>query len=299
MTQARERVALAAAGLVGIQVGAAIAGSRWVVHDLGPVSLAFVRYAVGLVSLLPFVLASRDRFGPMNLREGVTMAALGIAQFGLLIALLNAGLTHLDAGLGALLFATFPLLTLIIAAGIGRERVDATLGAGVLLSIVGVGLALGVRPPTLAPHELALGSALVLASALCGAVCSVAYRPLLLRHGMLPMGAAAMGAAVLVLAPAAWAEGMATRAPTLSTAQWAVVVAIGLSSGVAYWVWLWALKHTSPTKATTFMALSPVTAALFGAFALGETPGLGLVVGIVCILAGLRVVAARNVLPPT
>jgi drug/metabolite transporter (DMT)-like permease len=297
VTAARERLALAAAALVGIQVGAAIAGSRWVVHDLGPLSLAFVRYAVGLASLLPFVLASRDRLGPMNAREVLTMMALGITQFGVLIALLNAGLTHLDAGLGALLFATFPLMTLMIATLVGHERVDAPLGAGVLLSIVGVALALGVRPPTLTARELALGSALVLAAALCGAVCSVAYRPLLRRHGMLQLGAAAMGAAVLVLAPAAWAEGLATRAVALSAAQWAVVVAVGLSSGVSYWVWLWALKHTTPTKATTFLALSPVTAALLGALALGERPGAGLVIGIVCILAGLRVVAARNVLP--
>jgi drug/metabolite transporter (DMT)-like permease len=299
VSDSRERLALAAAALVGIQVGAAIAGSRWVVHELGPLPLAFVRYAIALASLLPFVWASRDRLGRLNAREAITLAALGITQFGVLIALLNAGLTHLDAGLGALLFATFPLLTLLLATALGHERVDAPLGAGVLLSIVGVALALGVRPPTLPAHQLATGSALVLAAALCGAVCSVAYRPLLRRHGMLPMGALAMAAAVAVLAPAAWADGLSTRAPTLSAAQWVVVVAIGLSSGVGYWVWLWALKHTSPTKATTFLALSPVTATLIGTFALGETPGAGLVIGILCILAGLRLVAVRSVLPPS
>jgi drug/metabolite transporter (DMT)-like permease len=140
----------------------------------------------------------------------------------------------------------------------------------------------------------------VLAAALCGAVCSVGYRPLLQRnHPMLPLGAFAMAAAVVVLAPAAWAEGLGARAATLAPLQWLVVGAIGLSSGVGYWLWLWALKHTAPTKATTFLALSPVTATVIGALALGEAPGIGLLLGILCILAGLRLVAARSVLPPS
>lgn len=291
----RETAALAVAALVGVQVGACIAGSRWVVHDIGPVSLTFLRYAIGLTSLLPFLGGAARELSRLSLRDAVLVALLGIAQFGLLIALLNVGLAHVDAGLGALLFATFPLMTMTIATLAGRERFDAALAAGVLLSIVGVALALGVRPPSLGAHDLAIGAACVLAAALCGAVCTVLYRPLLQRHAMLPLGAMAMAAAVLVLAPAAWAEGLPARALTLGAAQWTVVAAVGLSSGIAYWLWLWALKHTAPTKATAFLALSPVTATLIGRFALGEPAGWGLLAGVGCILAGLALAATRHV----
>ncbi len=222
------------------------------------------------------------------------MALLGVVQFGLLIALLNVGLRHVDAGLGALLFATFPLLTMLIATLAGYERFDAALAAGVGLSILGVGLALGVRGADVQRAELALGAACVLAAALCGAVCSVYYRPLLRRHAMLPMGALAMAAAVVVLAPAAWAEGLVSRVAALTPVHWAVLVAIGLSSGVGYWVWLWALKHTAPTQATAFLALSPVTAALIGTFALGEPLGAGFVLGLLCIVAGLAITGSRR-----
>lgn len=289
----RERLALAAAALVGVQVGACIAGSRWLVHDLGPLSLTFLRYAIALASLLPFLGAAPRAWARLSPREGLAVAALGITQFGLLIALLNLGLRHVDAGLGALLFATFPLLTLAFATWAGHERFDAALTGGVLLSVVGVGVALGVHPPSMAGSGFAIGVACVLASALCGAVCAVLYRPLLKRHAMLPVGALAMAAAVAVLAPAAWVEGLGPRAAALTTAQWMVVVAVGLSSGVAYWLWLWALKHAAPTKVTTFLALSPVTAALIGTFALGEPLGLGLVLGVACIAAGLALTASR------
>jgi drug/metabolite transporter (DMT)-like permease len=295
--RARERLALVAAALVGIQVGAGIAGSRWVVHDLGAVSLTFVRYAIALASLLLFVGAvggARAALARLNAREAAVVALIGIVQFGVLIALLNFGLQHIDAGLGALLFATFPLMTLAIATLAGRERFDAPLAAGVALSIAGVGVALGVRSASLSGPDLAIGAASVLGAALCAAVCSVLYRPLLQRHAMLPMGVLAMAAAVVVLAPAAWFEGLGTRSHALSPAQWTVVAALGLSSGVGYWLWLWALKHTAPTKATAFLALSPVTAALIGSFALGEPLGIGLVLGVLCILCGLAIAAPRG-----
>jgi drug/metabolite transporter (DMT)-like permease len=295
-----ERRALGAAALAGIQVGACIAGSRWLMNDIGPLSLTFLRYAVALATLLPLLAVvggARDALSRLTAGDAGRVALLGIAQFGLLIALLNFGLKHIDAGLGALLFATFPLMTLVIATLAGYERFDAPLAAGVLLTIVGVGLALGVHPPAMTGAGFMLGAACVLAAALCGAVCSVLYRPLLHRHATLPLGTLAMTAAVLALVPAAAAEGLVTQARALTLAQWAAVIAIGLSSGIGYWMWLWVLKHTAPTKATTFLALSPVTAALIGMFALGEPINAGLVVGVLCILLGLVLTASRRISP--
>jgi drug/metabolite transporter (DMT)-like permease len=295
-----ERWALGAAALAGIQVGAGIAGSRWLVADIGPLSLTFLRYAVALATLVPllaWVGGTRGALARLTPGDAIRVMLLGVVQFGVLIALLNFGLKHVDAGLGALLFATFPLMTLVIATAAGHERFDAPLAAGVLLSIVGVGLALGVRAPAMSGAAFVLGAACVLVAAFCGAVCSVLYRPLLRRHATLPLGTLAMAAAVAALLPAAAAEGLFTQMRALTPAQGAIVIAIGLSSGVGYWMWLWVLKHTAPTKATTFLALSPVTAALIGAGALGEPISAGLVGGVVCILVGLVLTASRRVSP--
>jgi drug/metabolite transporter (DMT)-like permease len=296
----RERWALGAAALVGVQVGACIAGSRWVVHELGPLSLTFVRYAIALSTLmllLAFVRGTRASLARLTAADAIRVVLLGIAQFGVLIALLNFGLKHVDAGLGALLFATFPLMTLAIATAAGYERFDLPLAAGVLLSILGVGLALGVHVSAIGGAGVALGAASVLAAALCGAACTVLYRPLLERHAMLPLGTLAMAAAVAALAPAAWAEGLFTQAPALSRPQWVAVGAIGVSSGAGYWLWLWVLKHSAPTKATTFLALSPATAALIGRFALGEPLGIGFVAGLLCVFAGLVLTGTRSISP--
>src|SRR3954454_23427551 len=50
-----EQRALLAAAVTGILVGAALVASRGVVDLVGPASLAFLRYAVGVLCLAPVV----------------------------------------------------------------------------------------------------------------------------------------------------------------------------------------------------------------------------------------------------
>ena len=96
-----------------------------------------------------------------------------------------------------------------------------------------------------------------------------------------------MLASVLFLAVMAAFEGFFNAVPEISPTGWMAIGFIGLSSGVGYFLWLWALGHTSATNATVFQGLSPVTAALLGVSLLGEPVSIGLLAGIVCLIAGL------------
>lgn len=287
--------ALWAAALTGVQVGAATVASRGIATDVPPLTLALLRYAVGLVCLAPFIFRQFRPSGHVHRSSSATkivvvdvlvMAALGIGQFGILIALLNAGLQHIGAAQAALIFSLFPLLTLLLGAALGRERITTALLLGVLLSLAGV--ALSLAPKLSAPHAGHWwGEAAVLASAAVGALCSVLYRPYLQRYPTLPVSALAMGASVLFLAGAALTEGWPGRVGALNGSQWAVVGFIGLSSAIGYVLWLYALKHESPARVTVFLALNPVTAALLGAGLLGEALTPWTLLALPLIAAGL------------
>jgi drug/metabolite transporter (DMT)-like permease len=281
----RTDLALAAAALTGIQVGAAMVASRWIIADIGPATLALLRYAIATLVLLPFVLSRpRVRFARV---DRVAVTALGIVQFGVLIALLNVGLRHLDAALAALLFASFPLMTGVIASVLGREAMTAAKWMGVGLAFVGVGLVLWSRiGPTGGDNGAAVGAGAVLTAAFCGALCSVLYRPYLERYPTLPVGALAMAAATLFLLPLSWPEWR-HGGPTLTIGGWAAVGFVGLSSGIGYCLWLWALKHAPPTVVTNFLSLSPVTAAVLGVGLLGEAVTPVMVGGLLTVAAGL------------
>src|SRR5207237_684081 len=133
----RRALATAAAAVTGVQVGSVMVATRFVVDQTGPASLALLRYAIGVLVLLPAVLVAA--------RDVAPIALLGIVQFGVLIALLNYGLRFVPSARAALIFATVPLLAMLLAVAFGHERLSATRAVGVLLTIAGVGLALGEK----------------------------------------------------------------------------------------------------------------------------------------------------------
>jgi drug/metabolite transporter (DMT)-like permease len=283
MTPWRPAAAAAAAGLL---VGAGMVATRFVIGQTDPASLALLRYVVGLLCLLPaLTLSARVRFARRDL---LPIALLGITQFGILIALLNYGLQTISSALGALIFATFPLLTMLFAALLGREALTLFKSLGVLLTILGVGFALGEKllQPGAEPGGW-IGELAVFAAALSGALCSVLYRPYLSRYPTLQVGAFAMFASVLFLAmPAAW-EGFFAAPPHFTAGGWLAVIFIGASSAAGYYLWLWALRHTTPTKVSVFLALSPITAAALGAWLLSEAISAWFLLGLACVALGL------------
>ena len=284
-------LALIAAALTGVQVGAAIVASRFVVAEVPPLTLAMLRYAIGFLCLLPFVAtpwtkAMRHRQAPFASKDVLPIALLGMGQFAILIALLNFGLQHIGAAQAALIFSLFPLLTLLLSAALGAERITAALLGGVVLSIAGV--AVSLAPKLGGAHAGGWrGELAVLAAACVGATCSVLYRPYLRRYAALHVSAFAMLASVLLLALLALHETWPQRVMHLTPQAWGVVAFIGLSSGVGYFLWLYALKHESPTRVTMFLALNPVTAAVFGALVLGEALDAWTLAAICLIAAGL------------
>ena len=280
--------AILAAATVGLQVGAATVASRAVVHEVGPASLAMLRYAIGACCLLPFFFAApRVRF---SRRDLAAVAALGIGQFGIIIILLNFGLLYLTSARAALLFATFPLMTMLLAAALRRERMTVAKTLGVAVSFAGVGLALldKLAAGNAAEGEWA-GIVAVLGAVLTGAVCSVLYRPYLEKYPTLPVSTLAMVASVFFLAMLALPEGAADTIPQLGPGAWGAIVFIGMSSGTAFFCWLWALGRLPPTQVTVFLSLSPVTAALLGALLLDETLSMLTLAGLAAVVAGLLI----------
>jgi len=278
-----------AAAATGVQVGAAIVATRYVAADISPASLAFLRYAIGVACLVPAVaMGGRMRFARADI---LPIAALGVGQFGILIALLNYGLRRVPAGRGALIFASFPLITLIVAALLGHERVTARKTTGILATMIGVALALGDK---ILGAGSVLGELTILASAATGAICSVLYRPYLRRYPTLPVSAFAMAAAALALFPFAAFDDLFVAPTQLSSYAWGAIVFIGLSSGSFYVVWLWALKTIPASRVTVFLALSPITAIVLGVVLLGEPVTAGMIAGVVCVALGLWVANSES-----
>jgi drug/metabolite transporter (DMT)-like permease len=284
--------AIGAAAFTGVQVGVTMVLSKMVLLHIAPVPLAMLRYLVGVLVILP--LLARRGFPQFGRRDVVPIALLGICQFGLLIALLNYGLQYIAAARAALVLSATPLLTMMVAIVLGQERLTAFKFIGVLACISGVAVALGDSlMQSISEHEW-LGAIAVLAAALCGAICSVLYRPYLRRYVALNVGATAMVAAVIALAAWSVADGYFSRPLQFDLRDWGIVIIIGASSGIAYVLMLWALGRMDPSRVMAFWTLSPVTATILGSIFLGEVASARNFIGLAIIAAGLWICSVTD-----
>ncbi|MBM3619440.1 MAG: DMT family transporter [Alphaproteobacteria bacterium] len=272
-----------AAATNGLLIGAAMVASRFALEQMPPATLALLRYSVGALCLLPpLLLIRRQRF---ERRDLLPVALLGIAQFGVLIALLNWGLRFMPAARASLIFATFPLLTMLLAAALRLERMTLLRTAGVSLSFAGVAFVLGDK--ALGGEAGWWGEVAVFASALTGAVCSVFYKPYVLKYPALQVSWFAMVASVAFLLPLATGEGLFSQETRFDAAAWGAVLFVGLASALAYFLWLYALARISPTRVTVFVSVSPPAAALLGWALLGETLSPLFLLAVACLAFGL------------
>lgn len=251
--------AICAAALTGVLVGAAMVSTRVVSADATAETLAFLRYAIGLMFLVPTVLRRRPMHFPA--RDLCAIAGLGILQFAILMLLMNYALARLPAATCALVFSTVPLLTMCLGIGSGRERFSGSRLAGIGVAVAGIFVLLAPSAASAREAYDAWAWAALLGATFLGAACSLLYRPYLKRYPTLYVSVYAMFVSVAFLAGVCLASG-SPLVPHLSAVQWANVLFIGLASGLGYFCLLWALSRLDASRVMAFQTLAPVTAVI-------------------------------------
>jgi drug/metabolite transporter (DMT)-like permease len=77
--------------------------------------------------------------------------------------------------------------------------------------------------------------------------------------------------------------------------QWTAVLFVGIfGAALNFYLWVWALERTTPTRVATTITVNPMSASLLAALILSEPIGFNLVLGIAAVLAGIWVAAAER-----
>jgi drug/metabolite transporter (DMT)-like permease len=285
---AREGPGVAAALASSTLGGTSVVATRYLMGALDPATLGVFRFGIGCVLLLPVALALRSPW-PRR-RDWPAVALLGLLFFAAFPFLFNAALAHTTAARGALALSTQPLLTLAVGAALGVERLTPRKAAGVLLAMAGVALALRAGLAD-APPRAWLGDLLMVGAAGCGALYNVWSRPFVRRSSPLSFSALGMAAGACGLAALALTTRPAAL-PVLDPAGWAAMLYLGVVGGaLTFYLWVFALGRTTPTRVAISVTVNPVVAALFGTLALGEPLGWPLLAGLAGVAAGIGVAA--------
>src|SRR4051812_2476247 len=266
--------------------GASFLFIRVAVDDLGPVALADGRLLLAALALAPFVLRGLRRTAPI--RKYVLLGAINAALPFTLIALAE---TRIDASLAAILNASTPLFSAVVAAAVGDEPFTARRAFGLALGIGGVALVVGLAH---VDADLAFfgAAACSLAAALCYAI-GTTY----VKHAMAgePPGTLALFqqlAAGLVLLPLVAA--VPPRHVPDSGALLALAGLAVLSTSLAYLLYFRLVAEVGPTSTLTVTFLVPVFGVLWATVFLGEHLGAGTLLGGALILLSVAFVTGTS-----
>jgi drug/metabolite transporter (DMT)-like permease len=282
-----ERYSSERAGVIAALVSSALGGTaggltRFAIGASDPYTLAAFRFGIAFVLILPIALALRSRW-PQG-RDWWLVGALGVLYFAVFFFIYNLALSYTTAARRSLALSTLPLVTMIIAALLGREQITSRKSAGVFLAMAGVATALGMGLAD-APPDAWRGDLIMLGGTVIMALYSIWAAPLMQRSSRLGFLSAGMGFGSVASVLIAWQQCGLAMTADFEAGQWAAVIALGVLGGAAaFYLWVYALERTTPTRVTNTMTINPIAASL-----VGEPLGINLLVGIVGVGAGIYI----------
>lgn len=283
-----------AAAAASVFFGASVVATRYVVPQTGPVVLAFVRYVVASTCLL--LMLGRRAFPTMPARDRVQTVLLGVLFFGVFPWSFSASLTHLPAAQVALIVATNPLVTLALSVWRGIEPLRARAVMGQLLAFAGlvVALAPGGNGAIRTDATPWIGYLEIGITVLCGATYNVWSRPLLARYDAVAISAQSMLAGTVALAPLAIMQGLFTRLAAVTPSGWGTILFLGSFGGaLGFGLWIWALRHSTPSRVAVFLGLNPMTAIALGVVLLGEPASVRLLAALAMVIGGIQLASRK------
>jgi len=265
-------------------------GSTWLVikigyGGLGPFTVAALRFLIAAAVLSAIVPMVGARW-PRGRREWTLVAVVGVLLFGGDYGLIYWAEQYIDSGLTAILFGTFPLVTMICAhLYVPGEQLTPRKTAGAALAFAGVvalfGDRLNVSASALWPMAAIIGAVV------CAAVSNVATK----RHGG-GLHSAALNATTtligaIVLGGMALLTGEGVRLPP-DARSWAAVGYLALVGSVlAFLIYFSLLKTWASTTVSFFAVFTPIIAVVLGTIFLGERLSAWSLTGSALILTGV------------
>jgi drug/metabolite transporter (DMT)-like permease len=258
---------------------------------LPPLTLVTARVALAATLLAPLALVSGYRL-PGSLSAWRSYAVLALLNNVTPFTLMSYGQTHIASALAAVLNATTPLFTLLLARMFAGEALSVSKLGGIGLGIAGVAVLMGPAAARL-DGASAIGMLAILTGALSYGFAALWMRRLRGTPPLVSAAAQLMCSTVMLAPVAAYLDRFWTLPPPGTTAIAAVLGLAIFSTALAYVVFFRINATAGPTNVMLVTLLIPVTATALGVLILGEDLAPNQVAGALIIASGLIVIDGR------
>ncbi len=281
-------------GLLSMIWGGSFFFAKVAVEDIGPLTVVLGRVSVAAV-ILNLLVVSRGWGMPRSVAGWKPFIVMGVLNSIVPYSLIFWGEIHIASGLAAILNATTPLFTMLVAhVATADERLSPAKVAGVLLGLLGVIVIMGRDLFEIASSN-GLAQLAVLAASLSYGISGVYGRRL---RGTPPMVSAGgqMTAATVMLAPIALLieRPWANATPDADSVASVLALAI-LSTAIAYLIFFRILASAGASNVSLVTLLVPVSSLTLGALFLSEPFVIAQLGGMLLIATGLLLIDGRLV----
>lgn len=261
-------------------------------QEVPPMSLAFIRFALATMLLTPFVLSER---GTLNIhrKDLPQLIAIGALMSTLNIALFYLGLSKTTATTASILTMSIPVVSVLAAWWIFKEKIYTFNLFGILLGLAGATLVIGLPVYLLGTSlfsEALLGNLLIILASIAWVAGAILSKKMLQKYSTLTITTFVFIVGTITFALPAVLEYL--KNPdwpfkiTLLGIFGITYIAV-LSSTSAYFLFEWGLSKLGVVKADLFQYLEPIIAVSLGILLLGEQIRFTFVIG--ALLIGLGV----------
>ena len=265
--------------LLGMAViwGASWPWGRVVAQSMPPLTGAALRFLLAGIALLVWLLSAQGtaplrRLGGAQWLGLSAAAASGICAYAVFFMY---GLQSVAAGRASVVVALNPVLTLLLAAWLFRERLNLGIVLGMLLAVSGALTAITQgHPLQILNGGMGRGELLLLGCVVSWSAYTLLGRKVLKGIDALTATtvAAVLGSLMLLLA-AAWIEGVAGRQQVFAAPlkAWMSIAALAFGATTLSYSWYFrGVQHLGVGVAAAYIVLVPIFGILSSALMLGE-----------------------------
>ena len=272
--------------------GASFIATKIALQDISPVTIVWLRFAMGVV-VLGLAVALRNQFALPKKNELPYLALLGFLGITFHQWLQSNGLKTSEASTTAWIVATTPVFMALLGWLVLREKLNEIKIIGIVLAFVGVLLVVShgnITSISIGKFG-APGDKLILISSINWAIFST-----LSRRGLKTYSASLMIFYVMLLgwlfiSIAFLVNGNYAEIPALTFKGWLGVLFVGIfCSGLAYIAWYDALQVLSTAGTGVFLYIEPLIAMVVAFLILGEPITVASLAGGGIILFGVWLV---------
>jgi drug/metabolite transporter (DMT)-like permease len=269
--------------------GGTFVAGRAITRDVGPLSVAFLRFALASSLLLILTWRVEKRLPLPSRNQLLPLVLLGLIGVFAYNALFFNALKLIDAGRAAMIIALNPVFIGLLAAYFFKDRLSPIRLIGIVLSVTGAVVVISRGEVShLLGGGIGLGEILTLGCMASWVAYSLIGKAIL--KGMSPLVSVSYSSVVgtgALFLPAC-AEGMMGHLAEYSIADWMGISYLGIFGTVLGFVWYYeGIKKIGPTRAGQFINFVPVSAIILAFFILGESITWSLLVGGLFVISGV------------